>query len=426
MDSSQQISLIIFLAVLIAFSAMFSASETAFSSLNQIRLKQMAKSGDKKAIRAYRISKNFTETITTILVGNNIVNILATSIATSLATAIFAEAGVAIATFVMTVLILIFGEIFPKIIAKTYPENISLFFARPIAILSFILKPLTSLISNIQKSWEKRLDVNRVTTTEDELLEILSTIEQEGVLEQEEREIIESVIEFDDKSVKEVMVNKEDVYFLYDDADFEDLKALMKDHKFSRIPIIDSETLDVVGIIRIRDIFDTMLEGKEVILSELMQKPVFVPQRRKLPAVLEDIQRSREHMGIVVESLKSKRFVGIVTLEDLLEELVGEIYDEYDNIPKNVVEIGHHTFKVEGSVSVFDFFNNFVEEQDFPPTKAKTIADWVTELNEGKKVRKGRTVCYENVCITVLSSEQGKAKTVEIEIGSVVEEEEEL
>ncbi|MGL5977761.1 MAG: hemolysin family protein [Erysipelotrichaceae bacterium] len=407
---------------MVLLSASFSASETAFSSLNHIRMKQMAKSGNPRAKSAYQVSKNFTETITTILIGNNIVNTFGTALATSIFSAMYGAAGVAIATVLMTVLILCFGEIIPKVVAKTKAEDVALFFAKPLYILSIVFKPITTLIVKGQEAWEKKLDISRVTATEDELLEILSTIEQEGVLEQEEREMIESIIEFDDKSVREVMVPLDKVVFLYDNATFEDVKALLEKHKLSRIPVISSENLEVKGILRVRDVLDTLLAGEAVELLQLMQKPVFVSQRRKLPQVLEDIQRSREHMAIVVESMKSTRCVGLVTLEDLLEELVGEIYDEYDNIPKHVVEIGHHTFHVSGSVSLFDFFDNFVEDQEAPLSKARTIAAWVMELNQGKKVRKNKVLVFENFTITVLETEQGMAKRVEIEIGSYIEE----
>ncbi|WP_233511868.1 CNNM domain-containing protein [Absiella sp. AM54-8XD] len=200
MDGSH-IGLLILLVILIALSACFSSAETAYSSLNVIRLKQMAKSGNKKAKTAYANAKNFTAVITTILIGNNVVNILATSILTSLATELIkGAAGVAVATGVMTVLILAFGEITPKIVAKAKAENIALLMAKPLSILVTVLRPISFVVEKIEQHWEEKLQIENVTATEDELLEIVSTIEQEGVLEQEERELIESVIEFDDKT----------------------------------------------------------------------------------------------------------------------------------------------------------------------------------------------------------------------------------
>lgn len=422
MDS--HIGLLITLIILIILSACFSASETAYSSLNIIRLKQMAKNGDKRAKTAYGNAKNFTAVITTILIGNNVVNILATSIMTSLATELMGGAGVAIATGIMTVLILAFGEITPKIVAKAKAERIALLSAKPLSVLVMILRPISFVVEKIEAHWEAKLEIENVTATEDELLEIVSTIEQEGVLEQEERELIESVIEFDDKNVRDIMVPRDQVIFLYDNATYAQLKLILKEHKLSRLPIISYETTQVVGILRVRDVLDALLEDKEIVIKELMQPAVFVTQRKKLPAVLEDIQKSREHMAIVEESQTSHVYVGIVTLEDVLEELVGEIYDEYDPLPNHVFEIGHHTFQVDGKVSLIDFFDKYVEDQEAPETKARTFAAWIFELNNHRKVRKGREIEYENFEIKVLDTKDGMASRLELTILSYNDDEE--
>lgn len=422
MDSSH-IGLLLILGVLICLSALFSSTETAYSSVNQIRLKQMAKNGNKRAKTAYNNTKKFTALITTILIGNNIVNILATSIATMLFTEMFGSAGVGVATGVMTVLILIFGEVAPKIIAKAKAEDCSLWMAKPMSIMVMIFRPITVLVETIEEHWEKKLDIEQVTATEDELLEIVSTIEQEGVLEQEERELIESVIEFDDKSVRDIMVPRDQVVFLYDNATFAQLKEVLKDHKLSRLPIISYKTTEVVGILRVRDVLDALLTDQEIVISELMCKPVFVSQRKKLPQVLEDIQKSREHMAIVEESMTSHVFVGIITLEDVLEELVGEIYDEYDPLPNHVIEIGLHTFEIDAKVSLLDFFDTYVEDQEPPTTKARTFAAWIFELNNHRKVRKGREITFENFEIKVLETEDGMASRIELQILSQQEDE---
>lgn len=419
------IGLLILLVILIALSACFSSAETAYSSLNVIRLKQMAKSGNKKAKTAYANAKNFTAVITTILIGNNVVNILATSILTSLATELIkGAAGVAVATGVMTVLILAFGEITPKIVAKAKAENIALLMAKPLSILVTVLRPISFVVEKIEQHWEEKLQIENVTATEDELLEIVSTIEQEGVLEQEERELIESVIEFDDKNVRDIMVPRDQVVFLYDNATYDQLKTTLHDHKLSRLPVISYETTQVVGILRVRDVLDALLEGKEVVIKDLMQPPVLVTQRKKLPAVLEDIQKSREHIAIVEESQTSHVYVGIVTLEDVLEELVGEIYDEYDPLPNHVLEIGLHTFEIDGKVSLIDFFDTYVEDQDVPDTKARTFAAWIYELNNHRKVRKGREIEFENFEIKVLDTKDGMASRIELTILSYNDDEE--
>lgn len=423
MDSSH-IGLIGLLVVLLILSACFSSSETAYSSLNAIRLKQMAKSKEKNAVRAYSNYNNFTALITTILIGNNLVNILATSIATSLAMELYGSAGVAIATAVMTLALLTFGEIAPKIIAKSKSESIALHMACIMHVLTILFKPICIVVEKLEKYFEKKLEIENVTATEDELLEIVSTIEQEGVLEQEERELIESVIEFDDKNVREIMVPKEKVVFIYDNATFEQLKKVLKEHKLSRLPIVSYDTLEVIGILRVRDVLDALLDDEEVTISSLMEPPTFVSQRKKLPQVLEDIQKSREHMAIVEESQTSHVFVGIVTLEDVLEELVGEIYDEYDTLPHHVVEIGHHTFEIDGLVALADFFRTYGEDQEVPDTNARYFMAWVHELNDYRKVRKGREITFENLEIKVLDVIDGMATKIELQILSVNDDDE--
>lgn len=417
------IVLIIILLLLIVLSALFSSTETAYSSLNIIRLKQKAKSGDKRAKKAYNMSKNFTAAITTILIGNNVVNILATSIATDLFTQMFGAAGVVVATGIMTIMILVFGEVTPKIFAKAKAESVALYMAGPLSVLVLLFRPISMVVERVEDYFEKRMEIENVTATEDELLEIVSTIEQEGVLEQEERELIESVIEFDDKNVHDIMVPKDRVVFLYNNASIAQLKAVLKDHKLSRLPIISYDTTEVVGILRVRDVLDALLEDREIVIADMMQPATFVSQRKKLPNVLEDIQKSREHMAIVMESNASHVFVGIVTLEDVLEELVGEIYDEYDTLPNHVVEIGHHTFTIDGKVSLEEFFDTYVDEQEAPVSEARTFSAWVYELSNHRKVRKGREIEFENFEIKVLDTKDGMASKIELQILSQMDDE---
>lgn len=418
------VGMLIVLVLLISLSALFSSSETAFNCVNGIRLKNMAKEGNHKAERAYKVYKNQTAAITTVLIGNNIVNILATAIATSLFEQLFPSYGVALSTVIMTILVLVFGEITPKVFAQSRPEQVCMFVSRFMLLLMKIFKPLSFVVVNVQKSWEENSDVENVTATEDELLEIVNTIEQEGVLEQEERELIESVIEFDDTTIRDVMVNRDDVIWLYDNDSFETLKETMKVNKLSRFPIIDHKTLNVTGILRVRDVLDCLIEDKEVIIADLMKEVVEVSQWKKLPSVLEEIQKSREHMLIVTESQKSSTFVGVVTLEDILEELVGEIYDEYDPLPDHVVEYGHHTFEIDGKVNLQHFFREYLEDEDLPLTNSRTIALWVYELAGYKKVRKGKEIEHEHYEIKVLETKDGLATKIELIVNTASEDDE--
>lgn len=412
---SPQIGLLIALIILIVFSALFSASETAITGMNVIRMKNLAKQGNAKAKFIYECSEKITVCITSILIANNIVNILASGLTTALFTTWFGVYGVAYATIVMTILILIFGEITPKVIAREHPETTALALSPVLKITLFIFHPLAKVVDKMQGNFIK--EDESVTATEDELLEIVSTIEQEGVLEQEERELIENVIEFNDTSIKEIMVKKEDVVFVYDNVSYSELRDILKQEKFSRIPVLSFERNEVIGILKIKDIFDCLLDNQPIVVTQIMKKPIFVPKRKKLPEILESIQKSREHIAIVVDNMKSKNYLGIITLEDILEELVGEIYDEHDHIPKDVIEIGNHSFLIKGDVQLKMFFERYTDIE-LPNTESRDFKQWIFELAGNKKVRKNKELAFENLYFTILETKDGFATKLELEINT--------
>lgn len=415
-----QIGFYIAIVLLLILSGIFSASETAYSSVNVIRLKQMARA-NKKAKLALDQVNEYTHVLTTILIGNNIVNITAASLATYVFSVWFKEAGVFYATLVMTVFILLFGEVLPKVIAKEHAEQIVIFISKPLQVLIFLLKPVVKLVSRVEKHIVDE-DNKKVTATEDELVEIVQTIEMEGVLDQEERELIEKAILFDDKIVREVMRPRDEVVFLYDNATEAQILEVISTHKYSRIPVISYEGLHAVGIVRERDVLDCLLQKKPIAMDSLLRKVTFVSQRHRLQTALEKLQKSREHMAIVVENMKSMNFVGLVTLEDILEEIVGEIYDEYDDLPRFVIEIGHHTFEVDGIVPIKQFFNDYLEDEPKPKTKAKTFADWIDELADGRRIRKNSQFAYENIGLKVLGVKDFKAHKIELNVYSRLED----
>lgn len=415
-----QIGFYIAIVLLLILSGIFSASETAYSSVNVIRLKQMARA-NKKAKLALDQVNEYTHVLTTILIGNNIVNITAASLATYIFSVWFKEAGVFYATLVMTVFILLFGEVLPKVIAKEHAEQIVIFISKPLQVLIFLLKPVVKLVSRVEKHIVDE-DNKKVTATEDELVEIVQTIEMEGVLDQEERELIEKAILFDDKIVREVMRPRDEVVFLYDNATEAQILEVISTHKYSRIPVISYEGLHAVGIVRERDVLDCLLQKKPIAMDSLLRKVTFVSQRHRLQTALEKLQKSREHMAIVVENMKSMNFVGLVTLEDILEEIVGEIYDEYDDLPRFVIEIGHHTFEVDGIVPIKQFFNDYLEDEPKPKTKAKTFADWIDELADGRRIRKNSQFAYENIGLKVLGVKNFQAHKIEVNVYSRLED----
>lgn len=417
------IYLLIFL-ILLFLSACFSAIETAFSSLNIIRVRQQSRGNRKNAKAAkkvLKIHKNFSRFLSTVLVANNLVNIGASSLVTYVLSVSFqlAETGVLIATLGVSLMVITFGEIIPKNFAALYPEKIAYWVAGPVLLLTKIMHPITFGFQKMnQKIVERAEDEeDRVTATEEELIEIVETIEREGVLEQIESEIIQSAIDFDDKTVRVAMIEKDKVVYVRENISFLDLLQAVRSSPYSRIPVLAENEDKVVGIIRQRDLFDRVVAYNgvpDLPLNSLYRVPNYVSYRRPLPYALEKMQRQKNHMLIVVDNVREKNFLGILTLEDVLEEIVGEIYDESDKLPTDVVEIGHHIFEVKGSMEIEEFFDRFLDDTVFPRTTATTIGEWVKRLTR-RKWKEGKIVRYDNLVIKITHCDENSIDKVEIE-----------
>ena len=412
---------IIILGILLVLSGFFSATETAFSSVNVIRIKQYAKSSkkklSKKAKKVLKIHENYAIFLSTILVGNNIVNISSSSLATYLFATVYnlGESGVLISTILMSILVIIFGEITPKTIARVWPEKFAMFAVNVVSVLVFVLKPITILFGKFDEKVSDMVDEeDKVTATEDELIDIVEKIEKEGVLEHQESELIQSAITFDSKSVRAVMTPKENVKYVSIDDDFETIAKFFDYNQYTRAPVYDKENDKIVGVIHQRDVYSCYFKNDKKNAKELMGEAIYVSHRRLIPYALEIVQKNKSHLAIVVDNIKEKNFLGIISLEDILEELVGEIYDEYDDSPSNVFEIGNHIYQVNGKVTLSELFDNYLTETDYPRTKAKNVAEWIKEIVI--EVKKNDELYYDNLHISVLEVEEQTIKLVEIEI----------
>lgn len=421
------IGIVIVLGVLLILSGFFSATETAFSSINIIRIKQYSRSSKKKMSRkaklVLKLQEDYAIFLSTVLVGNNIVNLTSASLATYFFTTSLGmgESGVLISTVVMTVLVIIFGEIAPKTIARLWPEKFAMFAARPIRILVFIFKPITLLFGKFDEKVSSMVDEeDKVTATEEELIDIVEKIEKEGVLEHQESELIQSAINFDSITVRNVMTSKENVMLVHESDDFNTVAKFFEDNQFSRAPVYDNND-HIIGVINQKDVYSCYVENNKKNAKELMTEVAYISHRRLLPYALELIQKTKAHLLIVVDNLKEKHFLGIVTLEDILEELVGEIYDEYDDSPSSVFEIGNHIYQVNGKVTLDDLFDHYLTETDFPKTKTKYVKDWIKEIIID--VKKNVELYYDNLCITVLETNEQEVELVEIEILTDYDEE---
>ena len=330
MNQGTAIALIATLAVLLIFSAFFSATETAFTSFSQARLKNMAAT-KKSAALALSLSGNYNKILSTLLIGNNIVNIAAASLATLVFTFYFGHAGVTVSTVAMTILVLIFGEISPKSLARERPEEFAMFAARPLYVFTIILTPLNFLFDCWKKLLKRifRLNKKRPTMTEDEFKIIVDEIKDEGILNATEHELILGAMRFDETRVGAVMTPADKITAVFCSMAAAAVKELFESTNFSRMPVFDGSPDRVEGVIYRADFYELLLTGGEDFGS--IVRPVgFTSADVKISALFKELQSADRHLALVVEAGKT---VGLITLEDILEELVGEIEDAYDKKP---------------------------------------------------------------------------------------------
>ncbi len=378
MDTTQAVIIII---ILVSLSAFFSAAETAFTSANRIRLKYMHEEGSKGAGCALKVIEKYDKCLTTILVGNNIVNIGTSSLATLLCVNLFGDRGPVIATAATTIIVLIFGEITPKTIAKGNAEAMSIFFSRILSGLMFILTPISAVFLLIQKGATRLFNKkSEVTVTEQELMHIIDEIEDEGVLEAQESALVRNALEFDETTAEQIMQPRVNVVGvdLYDSN--EEIMELFKSEAYTRLPVYEKSLDHIVGVISYRDFTQKMMEDPHFSLSEIISDIMYIPSLMHISELLKRMQKEKEHIAVVVDQYGGT--AGIVTMEDVLEELVGEIWDENDEVFMPVRFLSDNTFIVSGEVSKVDF-NRYFESRDMDYEingDFNTVGGWVFEL----------------------------------------------
>ena len=356
-------TLLIALVILVAFSAFFSASETAFSSLNQIRLKSRAEDGDKAAARVLAMSEQYDKLLSTILIGNNIVNIGAASIATVLFTkALGEERGATVSTIVLTIVVLIFGEISPKSIAKEMPETIATAVSPFLNLLMTLFTPLTWLFSQ----WKKLLNhfihsSEEDTITEGELMTMVSEAESDGELTDRESQLIRSAIEVDDVEVEEILTPRVDVIAVEDDITLEELARTFAESGYSRLPVYHGTIDNIIGVVHEKDFYLGRLK-KETTLEDLIKPTLYTTGSTQISRLLRILREQHHHMAVVVDEYGGTE--GIITLEDILEELVGEIWDEHDEVTEDFHKQADGSWIVLGSASVDDLYETLGLPED--------------------------------------------------------------
>lgn len=397
-------------------SALFSSMETAFSTVNKIRLKHQAANGSKKAERALKIAENFDKALTTILVGNNIVNILSSALGTVIFTELFGAAGVAVATAVMTILVLIFGEIMPKSFAKQHAESCALAFSGLLGAIMWLLTPISAIFAQLQKAMAKlSKSEDAPNFTEDELKYIINEIEDQGVLEEQESELVKSALEFDETTIEQILVPRVKVVAIERSDDPDEIMEIFIRDRYTRLPVYDKSIDNIVGLINEKDFFALKFrsDGKPINIEDIIQKALYVSEMKLISEVLYEMQRTKIHMAIVKDQYGGTS--GIVTMEDIIEELVGEIYDETDEVVHNVVEVAEHMYDVQADLSIGDMLEELELPENLIETDSNTVGGWVMELF-GRIPETGATETSGIFTVTILESDEQSVSKVGIKI----------
>jgi CBS domain containing-hemolysin-like protein len=384
----------------VILSAYFSATETAFTTLNRVRIKTKADDGNKRAKQVLNLVEKYDKLLTTILIGNNIVNVLLTALATLLFVEwVGGSWGPTVSTVATTVIVLIFGEITPKTLAKEYPETFATFSAPFINFLMIVFTPFTLLFGLwkmlLCKIFRHKEDT---TITDDELLTMVDEAEQEGGINAQEKELIKSAIEFDGLEAKDILVPRIDLIAVEDTVPTGEIASIFTESGYSRLPVYHETIDNIVGILHEKD-FIRHMNDKNLSIDKLLKPAVFVVSTTKISKVLQYMQKTKSHMAIVSGEFGDT--LGIVTMEDILEELVGEIWDEHDEVITDITPISETEFKVAGSTTIIDLEDCFDIEID---TESSTAGGWVIELL-GKVPQEGDKTTFGNLEITVTKTD---------------------
>lgn len=373
MDSSL-IGMTVAIVILVMCSAYFSATETAFTSLNTIRMKTWAENGDKRAARALAVGEDYDKLLSSILIGNNIVNITATTISTLLFTKIFVTYGATISTVVITIVVLIFGEISPKSVAKEFPERFAMFSAPILRVIILVLTPLNFLFSMWKKLLSKIFKPSGDDgITEEELMGIVDQAESEGGLDAHEGDLIRASIEFNDLDVSDILTPRVDLVAVDEESTMQEVGALFVENGYSRLPVYHETIDNIIGVIHQKDFYKARVRGEDR-LAMIKSPVVYTTPNTKIFKLLRILQMNKVHMAVVVDEYGGTE--GIVTLEDILEELVGEIWDEHDEVTEFLHKQPDGSYNIDCTTDLDDMYDLFEIKGE---CEASTVSGWVLE-----------------------------------------------
>ena len=422
MDASPIIQLVIIL-ILLALSAFFSSSETALTTVNKHKLRTLVDEGNKRAAKVIKVTENSGKLLSTILIGNNIVNISASSLATTLCTRVLGNKYIGIATGVLTLFVLIFGEITPKTLATRYSIKLSLMFVYPISILMVIFTPIIWLLNILTGIIFKILRVNpnenANAMTESELRTIVDVSQEEGVIEQVERFMISNVVDFGDALSKDIMIPRTDVICADVNSTYEELVELFMEETYSRIPIYEESKDHIIGLLYLKDLFFYTQKNdmRYFDLRSILRKPLFVYEYQKTSQIFADMKTSSVTMAIVLDEYGITS--GIITMEDLIEEIVGEIRDEYDENENDVIrKLAEDTYDVDASIKLDDL--NDALHTDLHSEDYDSLAGFVIEVMD-KLPSEGEETDYNNLHFKVAQVNRNRIERIILTIHEISE-----
>ena len=407
---------IIVLVVLVILSGFFSSAETALTTVNKLRIRALTEEKSKRALMVSKLIENPSKMLSAILIGNNIVNLSASSLATTLAIEYFQSIGAGVVTGILTIVILIFGEITPKSLATTYAEKLSLFYAPVILLLTYILTPVSFLLNLLSRGllFLFRIDPNKktATVTESELLTMVEVSHEEGVIESEERTMINNVVDFGDSYAKDVMVPRIDMAFAEDTMSYDELYQLFAAEQYSRMPVYSETRDNVIGIIHLKDVFFFSGSHEEFKITDYMREPFFTYEFKKTSELMNEMRRDSIGLAIVLDEYGA--VAGLVSMEDLLEEIVGEIRDEYDyDEEDDIKEISSTEYEVDGSARLDEISETFglnLESDDYDSIAGHIICKL------GHLPTVGESVTEENITFTAAAIEKNRIDKVQVTI----------
>ena len=416
--------------LMILLSAYFSASEIAFNSANKMRLRRAAEGGSKTAKIAFSITEKFTTALSAILIGNNLANIAVSTCSTLIILNLFKD-NVALAstisTILITIVILIFGEIVPKVLAKQNADIVVRIVAVPTKILTIILSPFVfvvmAMLFLLRKIWGKDHKSDDPTVTEEELVTIIDTIEEEGLINEEQGELLQSTLEFRDTTIERIMTPRIDMTVINIDDDENEIIALLSDTaQYSRLPVYENSIDNIIGVLSLSRYYKAALYDKAPDLRSLMMKPCRLYKTMKLPAALAKLREAQMHLAIVIDEFGGT--LGVVTMEDILEELVGDIWDDTDVIVTQCTATGENTYEVKSDMDIDDFFEevDFIKPEDFS-CEYSTMGGWAIEkLDSDPHV--GDSFRYKNLFVII--SEMDGERVIKLTVLVEPQPEEEL